>query len=217
MVNDVAPAGIRQECEASLRRLHVDCIDLYQIHWPGLAEAIEDSWGAMARLQEEGKVRYIGVSNFGVDLLERCRKVAPVQSLQPPYSLLVRNFEETTKEYCRANHIGVVAYSPMQSGLLSGRFDRAKMASDDWRQQVSLFRDPKLSNALAYVERLRPIASRRGISVGQLAIAWVLREEPVTSAIVGARTAAQVEENLAGSRWSLPASVIEEIGRINPG
>jgi aryl-alcohol dehydrogenase-like predicted oxidoreductase len=213
---NLTPASIRSECEASLRRLAIECIDVYQIHWPGSGEGIEEAWETMAALKREGKARFIGVSNFGVDLLERCQRIAPVQSLQPPYSLIARDFEHTTKEYCLRHGIGVIAYSPMQSGLLTGRFDPDRLAPDDWRRKVSLFREPDLSRALAFVDKLRPLAARRGRTVGQLAIAWVLREAPVTAAIVGARTPTQTEENASAAGWTLlpdEREAIEDIYR----
>src|SRR5512135_406784 len=151
------PESIRKEAEASLKRLATERIDLYQFHWPDPAVPVEDSWGTMVDLQREGKVRYIGVSNFGVPLLKRCTAIAPVQSLQPPYSLIVRDFEKEVLAYCEANDIGVVAYSPMQSGLLTGRFDKSRLAADDWRRKTLLFQEPELSNALRFVDALRPL------------------------------------------------------------
>ncbi|HTS00205.1 MAG TPA: aldo/keto reductase [Bacteroidota bacterium] len=209
--NSIEPSSIRGECNASLKRLGVDCIDLYQIHWPEGSVPIEDAWGAMAGLQKEGKARYIGVSNFDVPLLRRCMAVAPVQSLQPPYSLITRDVEKETLAFCREQSIGVVAYSPMQSGLLTGKFDRGKMKSDDWRQRISLFREPELSRGLAFVESLRPIADARRKTVGQLAVAWVLSSPAVTSAIVGARTPVQAEENSRAAGWSLTSAELRAI------
>jgi len=201
--NSLAPPSIRRECEASLKRLRVECIDLYQIHWADPGTPLEDAWGAMAALREEGKVRFIGVCNFDAPMLRRCMNVAPVQSLQPPYSLLERGVEGETLDYCLQQGIGVVAYSPMQSGLLTGKFDRLRLAPDDWRLQNPLYREPKLSIALNLVDRLRPIAEAHGKSVGQVAVAWVLRHPAVTSAIVGARTGAQAGENAGAAGLSL--------------
>jgi aryl-alcohol dehydrogenase-like predicted oxidoreductase len=158
----------------------------------------------MLRLKAEGKVRYIGVSNFGVDLLERCEKLGHVDSLQPIYNLLERDIEREILPYCARHGIGILAYSPMQSGLLSGRFDRAKLAADDWRITHSeKFREPKFSLGLRVVEALRPMAARYRVSVGQLAVAWVLRNPAVTAAIVGARKATQVEENTKADGWRI--------------
>jgi aryl-alcohol dehydrogenase-like predicted oxidoreductase len=213
VINCLTSASIRNECHASLKRLHVDCIDLYQIHWPDPNVPEEDSWGTMVDLQREGKVRYIGVSNYDVPHLERCMAIAPVQSLQPPYSLIAREVERSVLAYCLNNGIGVVAYSPMQSGMLTGRFDVNRLASDDWRRKISLFQEPELSTGLRFVEALRPLASRHGKTVGQLAVAWVLRKPPVTSAIVGARTTVQVEENVGSATWSLTNEVIGGIER----
>jgi aryl-alcohol dehydrogenase-like predicted oxidoreductase len=208
------PQSIRAELEGSLKRLEVDCIDLYQIHWPDANVPVEESWGEMNRFQEEGKVRYIGVSNYDVPLLKRCAAVAPVQSLQPPYSMLSRVIEKETLAYCEREGIGVVVYSPMQSGLLSGRFDKSKLAPDDWRREVEIFQEPQLSKNLALVEKLRPIADRYRITVGQLAIAWVLRHRSVTSAIVGARTSVQVKENAKGAAIEITPTDLVEIERL---
>lgn len=197
-------ASIRRELEASLRRLGTDVIDLYQIHWNDPETPVEETWGEMIRMREEGKVRWIGVCNFGVDLLERCRALAPVQSLQPIYNLIERDIEREILPYCERHGIGIVAYSPMQSGLLTGGFDRAKLAPDDWRIVHSeKFREPKFSRGLAMVEFLRPIAARYGKTVGQVALAWVLRQRAVTSAIAGARRAEQVDLNCGGAGWTL--------------
>ncbi len=192
--NNLHPDSIRREVHASLKRLQVDTIDLYQFHWPDPSVPVEDSWGAMLRLQEEGKVRYAGVSNFDVPLLERCSALGPVQSLQPPFSLLNPVVAESILPYCRNNGIGVVAYSPMQSGLLSGTFDLAKLAPDDWRRKNEMFREPRFSRAMAMVATLREMAKAYHATVGQLAIAWVLRNPAATAAIVGGRTPAQVKE-----------------------
>ncbi len=189
-------ASIRHEVENSLRRLNADHIDLYQFHWPDPGTPVEESWEVMVKLKEEGKIRYIGVSNFDVPLLRRCMSIAPVQSLQPPYNLLKRGVEPEILPYCLENGIGAVAYSPMMSGLLSGKFDIARVASDDWRRKDRMFQEPLLSKELAFIETLRPIASKYGKTVGQLAIAWVNMNPAVTSSIVGARTISQVEENV---------------------
>jgi aryl-alcohol dehydrogenase-like predicted oxidoreductase len=208
---DSRPEGIRRELEASLRNLETDCIDLYQIHWHDENVPVEDAWGEMARLRDEGKVRCIGVSNYDVPLLERCSVIAPVQSLQPPYSILNRAVEEEILPYCLTRGIGVVAYSPMGSGLLTGRFDASRLAPDDWRRKF--FAADYLRRAEALVERLRPVAQRHDATVGQLAVAWVLRHPAVTSAIVGARTGGQVEENLRGAELSLQPEDLAEIER----
>ena len=206
--------SVRREAEASLRRLNVDVIDLYQIHWPDPDEEVEEGWGVIADLVKEGKVRYGGVSNFSVAQLERAQPIHAVASLQPPYSMLRRGVEDELLPYCAANDVGVVAYSPMQAGLLTGKFSRERVASladTDWRKRNHLFNEPQLSANLALVERLRPIARRNGITPAQLAIAWVLRRSEVTAAIVGGRRPAQVEEVVPAGDVELPAEDIAEI------
>jgi len=196
--------SMRTEIEASLRRLQTDYIDLYQIHWPDWDTPVEDSWNEMVNFKREGKVRFIGVSNFGEDLLERCEKIAHVQSLQPIYNMLERGIEPEIVPYCKAHGVGIVAYSPMQSGLLTGSFDLRKLPPDDWRITHSeKFREPKFSRGVRLVEKLRPRAAKYGKTVGQLAINWVLRNDAVTSAIVGAKTASQVEQNIAAVGWEI--------------
>ena len=208
-------ASIRTEMEASLRRLKTDYVDLYQIHWPDPRTPVEESWGEMLRLQQEGKTRFVGVSNFGVDLLERCEAMGHVQSLQPIYNMLERDVEREILPWCAAHGTGVVAYSPMQSGLLTGSFDMAKLAPDDWRITHSeKFREPKYSRGLKLVEALRPIAARYGRTVGQLAVNWVLQHPAVTSAIVGARKVSQVESNAAATGWSISPEDMQAIGRL---
>jgi aryl-alcohol dehydrogenase-like predicted oxidoreductase len=202
-VNNNNPESIRKECEDSLRRLKIDVIDLYQIHWPDENVEVEHSWEMMVKLKEEGKVKYIGVSNFNVNLLERCMKIEQVQSLQPPYSLLNRKVENEILPYCLENGIGVVAYSPMQAGLLSGKFDKKKIAPDDWRNKSSHFKEPNLSKALEFVERIRPIADKKNRTVGNLAVAWVLKNPAVTCAIVGARNSGQVIQNVKSADLDL--------------
>lgn len=199
--------SVRAECEASLRRLHVDVIDLYQIHWPNPDEQIEEAWATIADLIREGKVRYAGVSNFSVEQLRRVQAIHPVASLQPPYSMLERGVEEELLPFCAANNIGVIVYSPMQAGLLTGKYTRERIAAlpdDDWRKVRSPhFHEPALSANLELIEGLRPIAARHGRTLGQLAIAWVLRRPEVTAAIVGARRPSQIEETAPAADWEL--------------
>lgn len=209
-----SPDSIRKECENSLKRLKTDYIDLYQIHWPDPNVEVEKSWEMMLKLKEEGKVKYIGVCNFDVLLMEKCMKIERVQSLQPPYSLLRRNIEEEILPYCLKNEIGVVAYSPMQAGLLTGKFDANKLAPDDWRRKGSYFREPYLSKALEFVERIRPIAQKKNVSVGILAVAWVLSNPAITSAIVGARNSGQVKENILSADIELSRNELDEIQNI---
>ena len=204
--------SVRSECEDSLRRLKVDVIDLYQIHWP--TEDLEEGWGAMAQLQKEGKVRWIGVSNFNVEEMRRAQAIAPITSLQPPYSLVRREVEQDILPYCRANGLGVIAYSPMASGLLTGTMTRQRAASlpnSDWRSRDLEFKEPKLSTNLALVERLREVGERHGRPPGQVAIAWALRNPAVTGAIVGARDAKQVEGNAGAADLCLTEEEIAEI------
>jgi len=210
-INNNSPDSIRKELEDSLIRLETDHIDLYQIHWPDPNVPVEDSWGTMVELQKEGKVRFIGVSNFDVQLLEKCMSIAQVQSLQPPFSMLNRNVGNEILPYCLKNEIGVVAYSPMQAGLLSGKFDMNRVAADDWRRKSPFFREPNLSKSLQLVEKLRAIAARSNKSVGNLAVAWVLRNPALTSAIVGARTEEQVIENINAGDYFLSKNEMEEI------
>jgi aryl-alcohol dehydrogenase-like predicted oxidoreductase len=201
---DLEAKSIRLECENSLRRLNVDIIDLYQIHWP--TEDFEEGWAEMARLQKEGKVRWIGVSNFDAVELERANEIARVTSLQPPYSLIRREIETEILPYCRSNNIGVIVYSPMASGLLTGAMTRQRVASlpaSDWRSRDVEFTEPHLSKNLALVERLREIGRSYGRSPGQVAVAWTLRNPAVTAAIVGARNAEQVERNVGAADLQL--------------
>ena len=197
--------SVRTEIEDSLRRLGVNEIDLYQIHWPNPDTDIEEGWSTMADLVKEGKVRYIGVSNFTVEQLKRIQPIHRIASLQPPYSMLNRDIESDLLGYCAANQIGVVVYSPMQKGLLTGKIqDRlGSLAADDHRKQDPDFQDPRLKVHLELVEHLRPIAAKQGKTVAQLAIAWVLRRSEVTSAIVGARQPSQIEETVLAGDWSL--------------
>ena len=208
--------SIRQECEDSLRRLHVDVIDLYQIHWPpeDNGPGVEESWRTMAALQKEGKVRWIGVSNYDVPQLQRCEKIAPVTSLQPPYSLIRRQIENEILPHCERRGIGVIAYSPMASGLLTGAMTReriAKFPEDDWRKNSSEFREPKLSKNLELVERLKKVAARYKATPGAIAIAWTLRLPAVTGAIVGARNAKQAEEVMRAGDIKLSPQDVAEI------
>ncbi|HVM75694.1 MAG TPA: aldo/keto reductase [Candidatus Saccharimonadales bacterium] len=209
-------ASIRKECEDSLRRLQIDTIDLYQIHWPpydgGLG--IEEAWQTLAELQKEGKVRWIGVSNFNVAQLQRIARIAPVTSLQAPYSILRPKSEEEILPHCRRNNIGVLAYSPMFSGLLSGGMTRERAATlptDDFRRRNPEFREPKLSKNLELVERLKSIGARYGRGAGEVAIAWVLRQPSVTGAIVGVRSPKQAEGVMHAGDFRLSQREVAEI------
>jgi aryl-alcohol dehydrogenase-like predicted oxidoreductase len=207
-------SSVLAEADASLRRLRVDVIDLYQIHWPEPDDEIEEGWAAIGDLIEAGKVRFGGVCNFSVAQLERVQAIRPVVSLQPPYSMLKRDVEAEILPWCAAHDVGVVAYSPMQAGLLTGAFTKARAASlgaDDWRSRSPFFQEPQLSNNLRIVDGLRPIAARLGVTVAQVALAWVLRAPVVTSAIAGARRPQQIDETVKAGNVSLPPEVVAEI------
>ena len=212
------PASIRQECEDSLRRLRVETIDLYQIHWPTEdGSGIEEAWETMAALQREGKARWIGVSNFGADQLRRCLEIAPVTSLQPPYSLIHRDVEDEILPFCREHGIGVIVYSPMASGLLTGAMTRERAANlpdDDWRKDHPDFTEPNLSRNLALVETLKEVAARHGRSPGEAAIAWTLRHPAVTGAIVGARNDRQAEGVMTAGDFRLSDEEAAEIEAV---
>ena len=198
--------SIRSEVEASLRRLDIDVIDLYQIHWPIPDEDIEEGWNTIADLIKEGKIRYAGVSNFSVEQLKRIQPIHPVASLQPPYSMLERGIEEGLLDYCSMNNIGVIVYSPMQKGILTGKFTRERVQNlpeNDHRRKDPHFREPELSVNLKLAEGLCSIAEKSNKTAGQLAIAWVLRHPEVTAAIVGARKPSQIKENVIAGDWVL--------------
>lgn len=207
-------ASIIKECEDSLRRLGVEVIDLYQMHWPDPDEQIEEGWEAMAKLARQGKVRYIGVSNYTVAQLERIRRIHPPAGVQPPYSMLHRDIEKELLPYCAKHNIGIVCYSPMQKGLLTGKFSKEHMqtlAPDDHRRSDPDFQGEKFERNLQIVDKLKPIAQRSGKTVAQLAIAWVLRKSEVTAAIVGARKQKQIEETVQAGDWELSESDLQEI------
>ena len=206
--------SIRRECEASLRRLKVDMIDLYQVHWPQPDVDIEEGWAEMVRLKKEGKVRYIGVSNFSAEQMRRAQAIAPIDTLQPPYSILSREVERAELPYAAAQDIGVIVYSPMYSGLLSGSMTRpriAKFSSDDWRRQNANFQEPSLSRNLRLVELLREIGKRYCRTAGEVAIAWTLANPAVTAAIVGVRSAEQVFGVIGAAEFRLQNSEVAEI------
>lgn len=207
--------SIRAECEASLKRLRVDVIDLYQVHWPEPDEDVEEGWSAVAELQREGKVRWIGVSNFSVPQLKRAAAIAPVVSLQPPYSMLRLEVEDEILPHCLANSIGVIAYSPMASGLLTGTWTHERLAglpADDWRKAKNpLFQEPKFSRHLRLAGLLGEIGRPHGRTAGEVAVAWVLRQPAVTAAIVGARKAGQLRELIGAAEFRLSES---EVGRV---
>ncbi len=208
-------ASVRRECEDSLRRLEVDTIDLYQIHWPDPEDKIEEAWETMAQLKEEGKVRYLGVSNFNVEQMERIVGIAPITSLQPPYSLLNQKVQPEILPYCEKNNIGVINYSPMVSGLLTGKMTAERLAdmpADDWRKRSPNFNEPKLSRNLKLADLLTEIGKDHDVQTGVVAIAWTLHNPVITAAIVGARDGKQVEGTLPAATFRLSE---DEYTRIN--
>jgi aryl-alcohol dehydrogenase-like predicted oxidoreductase len=209
--------SVRAECHDSLKRLGIDTIALYQIHFYEPDEDIEEAWTEMARLVEEGKVRYIGVSNFSVEQIKRIQKIHPVASLQPPYSMLHREVEDELLGYCQQNDIGVIVYSPMQRGLLAGKFNPERLANlpeGDHRKTNPDFQQPQFGATLELVEQLKKIAEHSGRTCSQLAISWTLRRSEVTAAIVGARRPDQITETAAASDYVLSPEDIEEIEKL---
>lgn len=209
--------SIRRELEDSLRRLQVDVIDLYQIHWPDPEEDIEEAWSTLAQLQKDGKVRWIGVSNFNVEQLQCAQKIAPVTSNQPPYSLIKRDVENAILPYCLQQNIGVINYSPMGAGLLTGAMtlERARsLPANDWRSRNADFTEPRLLRHLQLVEILQAIANRHGRTAGEVAIAWTLNNPAVTGAIVGARSARQIDGIIGAGTFRLSADEVEQIERF---
>ncbi len=214
--SDLRPESIRFELEQSLKRLGADHVDLYQFHLPDRSTGtpVEDSWGTMAELVDEGKVRWAGVSNFGVDLLERCEAVRHVDSVQPPFSLIERSAAADVLPWSAEHGTGVICYSPMQAGLLTGTFDAERVRNlpeDDWRRRSAHFTEPRLSANLALADRLRPVAARHGVSVAAVAVAWVNAQPGVTAAIVGARRPSQVDGWLPAGLLTLTDRDLEEI------
>lgn len=208
-------ASLQEELEGSLRRLGVETIDLYQIHWPNPEGEIEEGWEQLAKFQQQGKVRWIGVSNFSVEQMKRVQKIAPITSLQPPYSMLRRAIEEEVLPFAQAQGIGVINYSPMVSGLLTGAMTAERVAAfpaDDWRRRAVEFNEPRLSKNLRLVELLREIGSGHGVEPGVVAVAWTLRHPAITAAIVGGRNPKQVEGLAPALDFRLTD---EEYGRIN--
>ncbi len=224
VTHGIRPASLRREAEASLGRLEIDCIDLYQMHWPVWPASpaghdpgrLEDAWETLAAMKREGKVRHIGLCNADADQLARIQRIEPVTSLQPPYSIVRREIEERTLPFCEQHGIGVIVYSPMQSGLLTGAMTRERLAAlpeNDWRHKGKYFQEPLLSDALRVAARLEEIGARHGHTAGQVAVAWTLRHPAVTAAIVGARRAEQVDEIANGAGLRLTTHEIEDIDR----
>jgi len=207
--------SLQEEVEDSLRRLRVDAIDLYQIHWPNPEDEIEEGWETLSKFKEQGKVRHIGVSNFSVKQMKRAQKIAPITSLQPPYSMLRRDIESEILPFCRQHSIGVINYSPMLSGMLTGKMTAERVRNlpdDDWRKRSPNFNEPKLSKNLKLVEVLREIGNEHGVEPGVVAIAWTLRHPAVTAAIVGARRPDQIDGTMPAMTFRLSEQEIERIG-----
>ncbi len=206
--------SIRRECENSLRRLQTDVIDLYQVHWPDPDPDIEEGWRTMAELKKEGKVRYIGVSNFDISQMRRAMEIAPISSLQPPYSLIKPDIEKDILPFCQEHNIGVIVYSPMASGLLAGSMTRERIASfpeDDWRRRDAEFQEPRLSRNLALVEILSEIGFMHNLTAGAVAIAWTLRQPAVTGAIVGARRPDQIDGIVGAAEFRLNHAELAQV------
>lgn len=212
---DLSPASLRAECESSLGRLRVERIDLYQLHWPvAETEVVEAAWATLGELREEGKVRWAGVSNFGLDLLARCARIRPLDAAQMPLSLLEDRILTVELPWLAARGVATIVYSPLESGLLSGSFSAARLGAlpeDDWRRRRPRFQSPELERALALVERLRPAAAELGVSVAELAIAWAAHQDGVSGAIVGARTPAQVDGWIGAARLELGRDALSAI------
>ena len=217
IIGDLSRTNVLREAEASLKRLDVDVIDLYQVHWPQPPEDIEEGWSAMAELVQQGKVRYIGVSNFNVEQMQRIQSIHPITSLQPPYSMIVRGVEDAILDFCAEQGIGVICYSPMYKGLLTGAFSAERMSQldpGDHRMNDPNFQFPLLERHLAFVEGLRAIAEQNGRTLAELAIAWVLRQPAVTAAIVGARHPDQIAATAPAADWELNATDIAAIDHL---
>jgi aryl-alcohol dehydrogenase-like predicted oxidoreductase len=214
VVHSLRRDSILREAHASLERLGIDAIDLYQIHWPIPEADIEEGWAALAELKDQGLVRHIGVSNFDVEQLRRIRQFAPVETLQPQYSLVVREIEQEILPFCERDGIGVIAYSPMSSGLLTGKMTRERIENlpdDDWRKTDERFQEPQLSRHLALVERLQSVAERHDTTPGAIAVAWTLRNPAVDGAIVGFRRPDQVDPILVAANLELSDADVDEI------
>lgn len=219
IIHSLRRQSIRRECEASLRRLRTDVIDLYQIHWNKPSEEVIEGLEAVAELQKEGKVRYIGISNFDLDEIKTAQRLAAPVSLQPPYSILDRSVEESILPFCRDNQIGVIVYSPMKSGLLSGKMTRERVAAlpeDDLRRTKPEFQEPQLSRGLTIAEKLKKVGADHGCSAASVAVAWTLRNDDVAGAIVGMRTADHVEGLAGAAELEIPLAEFEALGLLGP-
>lgn len=215
VVDDQSAAGLRRQVEDSLTRLQVDVIDLFQIHWPFPDDELETGWETLAKLQEEGKLRFLGVSNYSVEQMKRILPIAPITSLQPPYSIIRPDIEAEILPFCQQNNIGVIVYSPMQSGLLSGRMSAERihnLPDDDWRKRDKrYFAEPQLSRNLAIAALLKEIGEKQGRTAGEVAIAWTLRHPAVTAAIVGLRHPDQIDGVIGAMEFRLSDAEIQQI------
>jgi aryl-alcohol dehydrogenase-like predicted oxidoreductase len=212
--------SIIAECEASLRRLDIDCIDLYQMHWPEPDADIEEGWSTLIELKSQGKIREIGVSNHNVAQMQRLQALHPIGSLQPPYSLLNRSIEKEILPYCDHNNIGVICYSPIAKGLLTGKFNlerAANLSSKDHRSRDPQFKSPNIDAHLGLVDCLKSLADKHAKTLAELAIAWVLRHPEVTSAIVGSRRPSQIADILSAGDWRIPAEDLQTIDQLLAG
>ncbi len=215
--NNLKADSLRNEVESSLKRLGIDVIDLYQIHWPNPDPDIEEGWTTLAQLKQEGKVRHIGVSNFSVEQMERANKIAPVETLQPPFSLLKPDAQNEILPYCQRNDIGVIVYSPMASGLLTGSMTKERverMPDNDWRKNADEFKEPRLSRNLELANLLTEIGFPHNVSAGVVAVAWTLKNPAVTAAIVGSRSQHQIEDMLPAAEFVLSDTELEQINQF---
>ncbi len=209
--------NIRREVEDSLRRMDIECIDLYQIHWPNPEEEIEEGWQTMVDLKKEGKIRYLGVSNHSIDQMKRLQAIAPITSQQPPYSLVNRSYEDELLPFCQENNTGVICYSPMGSGILTGKMTRERidaLEEGDWRKNAEDFKEPKLNRNLQIVEKLIEVGNQYGCSAAEVAIAWVLKNPSVTAAIVGMRSPEQADGVIGGATLELTPQDIDLIESV---
>lgn len=208
---------IKKECEASLKRLDIDFIDLYQIHWPQPEEDIEEAWSAIAELIKEGKVRYAGVSNFNVSQMQRIMPINKIASLQPPYNLLRRDIEKSELPFCKENNIGVITYSPLERGLLTGKVTKewvSQLPDDDHRKKDAKFTEPQLTENIKFVDKLKNIADKFKLTIPQIAISWILRRDEITSVIAGARNKEQIQQTATAENITLSDEILKEINKI---
>jgi aryl-alcohol dehydrogenase-like predicted oxidoreductase len=214
VTGNLTEASLRSELEQSLRRLQTDTIDMYLMHYPLPEQDLERGWATLAEFVREGKVRFIGVSNAGMDQLKILQAVHPIDCIQPPYSMLNRGIEKDVIRYCEEKGIGIIAYSPMQNGLLTGKYTIERILAlpeDDFRRRDKHFTEPELGANLEFIASLSGLAASRGKTLAQVAIAWVLRQESVTAAIVGARKPVQIEETYQAGDWNLNEADVAEV------